>query len=48
MKDLRKAKISEKRAIEKDNAIQLELFARFAVPKPFEVIRIEVRINKRV
>ena len=47
MKDLRKAKLSEKRAIERDNLIQLELFERFTVPRPFEVIRMEVRLNKR-
>ena len=47
LKDLRKAKVSEKRAIEPDNLIQLELFERVTMLKPFEVIRMEVRINKR-
>jgi len=48
MKDLRKAKTSEKRAIEKDNGVQLQLFERVTLPKPFEVLRMEVRLNKRV
>ncbi len=48
LKDLRKAKTSEKRAIEKDNGVQLHLFERVTLPKPFEVLRMEVRINKRV
>lgn len=47
-KDLQKAKTSEKRAIEKDNTIQLELFEEFKVKKPFEVLRMEIRLGKRV
>ncbi len=47
MKDLQKAKTSEKRAIERDNAIQLDLFADQKPRKPFEVLRIEARLNQR-
>jgi hypothetical protein len=46
-KDLQKAKISEKRAIERDNAIQLELFDEFKPKRPFEVLRMEIRLNQR-
>lgn len=47
IKDLEKAKQSEKRTIEKDNAIQLELFPRLRKKKKLEVLRMEVRLNKR-
>ena len=58
IKDLEKAKQSEKRAIEKDNAIQLEMFPRLHKKNPayakasadkrkLEVLRMEVRLNKR-
>ena len=47
IKDLEKAKQSEKRAIEKDSALQLNLFPRFARRKKFEILRMEVRLNKR-
>jgi len=47
MKDLQKAKISEKRAVERDNAIQLDLIDGLKPKKPFEVLRIEARLNKR-
>lgn len=47
LKDLNKAKISEKRAEEKDNAIQLNLFENIVIQKPFEVLRMEVRLNKK-
>jgi len=47
MKDLHKAKISEKRAEEKGNAIQLKLFEKVQIKKPFEVLRMEVRLNRR-
>lgn len=48
IKDLEKAKLSDKRAIEKDNAIQLNLFPELAKrKKKFEVLRMEVRLNKR-
>ena len=46
-KDLQKAKISEKRAIERDNAIQLELFDEFKIKRPFEVLRMEIRLGRR-
>lgn len=45
LKDLDKAKISEKRAVEEDNLIQLGLFNQKR--KPFEVLRMEVRLNTR-
>lgn len=45
--DLKQAKISEKRAEEKDNAIQLHLLDDFAKKRPFEVIRVESRLNQR-
>src|SRR5262245_59776513 len=38
---------SEKRAIENDNAIQLNLFETFKKRKRLEVMRIEVRLNNR-
>ncbi len=48
IKDLEKAKLSDRRAIEKDNAIQLNLFPALAKrTKMFEVLRMEVRLNKR-
>jgi len=47
MKDLGKARISEKRAEERDNALQMKLFESVEVSKPFEVIRMEVRLNRR-
>lgn len=47
LKDLNKAKVSEKRAEEKDNAIQLNLFETLQIKKPFEVLRMEVRLNKK-
>ena len=47
MKDLNKAKISEKRAEEKDNQIQLNLFDDITFKKPFEVLRMEVRLNRK-
>ena len=47
LKDLKQAKKSDKRAIEKDNGIQLSLFDTFKVKQPFEVLRIEVRIGSR-
>lgn len=45
MADLRKAKISDKRAIEKDNRIQLGLFDKISEHQPLEVVRYEVRLN---
>ena len=50
VKDLEKAKISEKRAVEKDNTIQLSLFddiQRYRKQKSFEILRMEVRLNQR-
>lgn len=45
LKDLAKAEISEKRAIEKDNSIQFNLFSKNR--KSLEVLRMEVRLNNR-
>lgn len=47
LKDLEQAGISEKRAIEKDNSIQLGLFDSLNHTKPFEILRMEVRLNNR-
>jgi len=47
IKDLEQAKVSEKRSIEKDNIIQLNLLDNLNKKKPFEVLRIEVRLNDR-
>jgi hypothetical protein len=47
IKDLEASKMSEKRALEKDNAIQLGLFDTIKEKKRFEVLRMEVRLNKR-
>lgn len=47
LKDLDKAKISDKRSEERENAIQLDLFDRLNLRKPFEVLRMEIRLNKR-
>ena len=47
MKDLRQARISEKRSIESDSLIQLNLFDNLNIKKPFEVLRIEVRLNTK-
>lgn len=45
--DMRKTKLSQKRAIEKDGLIQLNLFEELEKIKPFEVFRYEVRLNGR-
>jgi len=47
IKDLAKAKQSEKRAVEKDNSIQLGLFDNLRTTKPFEVFRMELRLGTR-
>lgn len=47
IKDLAKAKQSEKRAVEKDNSIQLGLFDNLRATKPFEVFRMELRLGTR-
>ncbi|HEX6977107.1 MAG TPA: hypothetical protein VF185_01945 [Patescibacteria group bacterium] len=44
--DLGKAKVSDKRAIERDNAIQLGLFDNFKNRKMFEVLRMEIRLKR--
>ena len=45
LKDLEQAKISEKRSTETDNLIQLNLFDDIRIKIPFEVLRIEIRLN---
>ncbi len=47
IKDLQQSKISEKRAIEDSNSYQSDLFEILQSKKPFEVIRIEVRLNTK-
>jgi hypothetical protein len=47
LKDLEMANKSEKRAIEKDSTLQLSLFERIKDRKQLEVMRMEVRLNKR-
>ncbi len=47
IKDLEQAKISEKRALEKDNVAQLDIFKHTNIKKPFEVLRMEVRLGNR-
>lgn len=47
LKDLLQARKSQKKAIEQDSAIQLNLFSEMQKKKPYEVLRIEVRLNKR-
>ena len=44
---LEKANISSKRAIEKDNKIQADTFNKLKKRKMLEVLRMEVRLNKR-
>lgn len=45
--DLERANISDKRGFERDNYVQLGLFEKHIVIKPFEVLRLEVRLNSR-
>ncbi len=47
IKDLEMAKKSDKRAIERDNALQLHLFDGLTERKKLEVLRMEVRLNNR-
>jgi len=47
IRDLEKAKISSKRSLEKDGTLQLKLIDLFKKRKRFEVLRMEVRLNKR-
>ncbi len=46
-KDLEDSKVSEKGSMERDNSIQFNLFNRAKIEKPFEVLRIEIRLNTR-
>lgn len=45
--DLNQAKKSDRRAIEKDNYVQLSLFDLVKPKKPFEVIRMEIRLGDK-
>ena len=47
IKDLEKAKLSSKRALEKDNEVQLNLFESFKTRYKLEFLRMEVRLNQR-
>lgn len=47
IRNLEQAKKSNKRAIEKDNELQLHLFDALQKRHMFEVLRMEVRLNKR-
>lgn len=47
IRDLEQAKKSSRRAIEKDNELQLDLFEIFKKRERLEYLRIEVRLNKR-
>jgi len=48
IRDLEKAKISDKRAIEQDNELQMSIFDRLQKRRTFfEVLRMEVRLNRR-
>jgi len=48
VKDLQKARVSEKRAIENASRCQLDLFAKAgSLPKQLEVLRMEVRLGNR-
>ncbi|MFZ5953965.1 MAG: hypothetical protein ACOYT8_02565 [Candidatus Dependentiae bacterium] len=47
IKDLEKAQASSKRALEKDNELQLNFLDRFNNRNKLEILRMEVRLNKR-
>lgn len=47
IKELEKAKQSSKRTIEKDGALQIKLLDRLTRRKKLEILRMEVRLNKR-
>lgn len=47
IKDLEKAQISSKRALGKDNEMQLPLFKDLRKRNKLEILRMEVRLNKR-
>lgn len=48
LKDLEQSRLSEKRAIERDNFVQQDLFAKAdQLPKQLQVLRMEVRLGNR-
>lgn len=47
LRDLQQAKSSEKRSIEKDSAVQLGLFDVLKRRRPYEVLRMEMRLGQR-
>ena len=47
VKDLDRSKISEKRSIEKDNCLQLDLFNKIPYDSKINVLRMEIRLNNR-
>jgi len=47
IRDLEQAKKSAKRAVEKESALQLNLLDAFQKRKKLEILRMEVRLNKR-
>ncbi len=47
IRDLEASKVSDKRAVEKDNELQLGLFDDLSKRKFFEVLRVEIRLGKR-
>ena len=47
IKDMQQANISEKRSLERDNAMQKDLFAQITTIKPLEVLRMELRLGNR-
>jgi hypothetical protein len=47
IRDLEQAKKSDKRSLEKDNAIQLHLYDKLHNKKMFEILRMETRLNNR-
>ncbi len=47
LRDLQQAKTSEKRSLEKDNVVQLGLFDELAKRRPYEVLRMEMRLGQR-
>jgi hypothetical protein len=47
IRDLEKAKAQPKRALEKDNSLQLHLLQKFQKRHMLEILRMEVRLNRR-
>lgn len=47
IRDLQTAYKSNKRALEKDSALQMHLFEKFKKRNKFEILRMELRLNKR-